>query len=350
MKVHLLLHTAGTYGGTERVGFGLAGWLAERGADVSLWAHRGDQVPDGVHLRRYPGLVPRGRPWKLMVTRSLLRRVPDDGVRMALVRAAGADVWRAGGGCHAAWLRASGRTGPLERWETAVDREAARTAGQVVANSALGAHGLASYYGVNAASINVVRNGVDLDRFRPRAPRSPPFPHPWVAFLGGDFARKNLSGALRAMVALPGLGLVVLGGDPRAARWKSEAAALGLADRVLFRGPVVDPEQHLAGARALLLPTRYDASANATLEAMACGVPVVTTARDGASELAPEPWLVVDDPDDHEALAMTVLRILDTPALGPCVRAVAEQWPASRGFAAMEALLVDAHARRGGRP
>jgi UDP-glucose:(heptosyl)LPS alpha-1,3-glucosyltransferase len=154
--------------------------------------------------------------------------------------------------------------------------------------------------------------------------------------LGSGYQRKNLETALRALALVPGLGLLVLGRESRPRRWQALARSLGVADRVCFRGAVRAPEHHFSGARAFLLPTRYDPSANATLEAMACGVPPVFSGRDGASELAPEPWMVVEDPHDHEAVAMTLQRVLERPELAGRVRAVAEDWPESRCFSALE--------------
>ncbi len=340
MKIHLLVHTAGTSGGTERITWGWSAWRADRGHEVHLWALRGERAPPGVILRRPPGLAPRGRPWRIHRTGGLIEAIDEPGHKVAMVRARGADLWRAGGGCHAAWLAASGRRGLAERMELAADRAAAETAGRIVANSHLGKQGLVAHSGIDPDKIVLVRNGVDLDRFRPRRSGAPaPFSGPWVAFLGNGYARKNLLAALRALRRVPRLGLLVLGEDPRPQRWAAHAAALGVADRVCFRGPVAAPEEHLVGARALLLPTRYDPSANATLEAMACGVPPVCSAMDGAAELAPEPWMVVADPHDDEALAMTLQRTLDCPDLPDRVRAVAEDWPQARCFAGLSAVL-----------
>lgn len=339
MKVHLLVHTAGTVGGTERVAWGWSGWLARRGWEVHLWASRGAAAPPGVRLRRYPGPSPRGRPWRILHTHGLVSQIDEDGLKVAFVRAAGADLWRAGGGCHADWLEAAGRSSWADRLERETDHLAARSARRVVANSALGADGLRRHCGVPSERLVVVRNGVDLQRFQPGPCAAPPFAHPWAVFLGSGYERKNLETALRALALVSGLGLLVLGRESRPRRWQALARSLGVSDRVCFRGAVRAPEHHLPGARAFLLPTRYDPSANATLEAMACGVPPVFSGRDGASELAPEPWMVVEDPHDHEAVAMTLQRVLERPELAGRVRAVAEEWPASRCFSALEEEL-----------
>ena len=62
------------------------------------------------------------------------------------------------------------------------------------------------------------------------------------------------------------------------------ARASGVADRVLFAGPQVDPKPWYGAADAFVLPTLYDPLSNAVLEALACGLPVVTSTRCGAGE------------------------------------------------------------------
>jgi UDP-glucose:(heptosyl)LPS alpha-1,3-glucosyltransferase len=162
-----------------------------------------------------------------------------------------------------------------------------------------------------------------------------------VVFLGSDFARKGLTTAMRSIVAHPHLELCVLG-DGRPGQHARKARQLGVADRVRFLGAVAAPERYLRGAKAMVLPTRYDPSANATLEAMACGVPVISTALDGAAELLPEPWMVVSDPTDADSFAAGLSRVLDDPGLGGCCRAVAEAHGADVAYQQLLSVLEEA--------
>src|SRR5690606_30301299 len=163
-------------------------------------------------------------------------------------------------------------------------------------------------------------------------------------FLGNGFRRKGLAVAGRAFarVAGPDDRFVVAGADAHAARWlRPLSRALG--DRLIVLGRVADPEAVLPGADATLLPTRYDAAANTTLEALACGVPPVTSSRDGNAALLPDPALVVEDPEDMEAFARALSHAWESGVAAGCRRA-AEHWPVSRNGEAMEALyqeLVD---------
>ena len=89
----------------------------------------------------------------------------------------------------------------------------------------------------------------------------------------------------------------------------------------------------------MILPTRYDPFANATLEAMACGVPVVTSRANGAAEVLPEPWMSVADAGDVDGFVAALERTLQTKELGARCRAVAETLPAEGAFSKMEGCM-----------
>ena len=90
-----------------------------------------------------------------------------------------------------------------------------------------------------------------------------------------------------------------------------------------------------------MLPTRYDPSANATLEALACGVPVVTSARDGASEILPDPAWCVSDPRDAAGFADALARILLQRGAREAARSAAARWPAEEAFAATRTFALE---------
>jgi UDP-glucose:(heptosyl)LPS alpha-1,3-glucosyltransferase len=81
---------------------------------------------------------------------------------------------------------------------------------------------------------------------------------------------------------------IVVGKDKRSARYQALAKRLGIAERVRFVGGVSDVRPYLAAADAFVLPTLYDPFPNAALEAMAAGLPVVTSGKCGAAEIVRE--------------------------------------------------------------
>jgi UDP-glucose:(heptosyl)LPS alpha-1,3-glucosyltransferase len=119
-----------------------------------------------------------------------------------------------------------------------------------------------------------------------------------VLFLGSGWERKGLRFAIAAMAKLRDqqMRLLVAGrGNERKYR----------AGSVTFLGEIEDVRLPLAAGDIFILPTVYDPFSNASLEAMAAGLPVITTRANGCSEII-EPKVhgsVVDRPDDLKALS-----------------------------------------------
>ena len=338
MRVALVARAMGTHGGTERVLLGFAGWLAARGDEVTVYCERADDTPAGV---RVVPLAVRGigRVTRALSLYRASARIPiaDHDVVLGLGRTTAHHVYRAGGGSHRAWLAARGGWRPsdvVDRW---LDRRAL-DARIVVANSEMARGDLIAFDGLSAAKLRVVWNGVDLERFRPRAHSAGVV----IGFLGTGFHRKGLATAIRAVSRIPGARLVVVGRDAHAGQYERLAEREGTSLELV--GPRRDPEAILPDFDVLVLPTRYDPFANATLEALACGVPVITSARNGAAPVLPEPWMVVADPDDARGFSLALERALhsDGPALRAACRRRAEDYPAERMFASLRAVLEEA--------
>ena len=119
-----------------------------------------------------------------------------------------------------------------------------------------------------------------------------------------------------------------MGRDSQARR-RLAAVRRVLGDQlVVVKG--ADVEDTLVGGDVLVHPTRYDASANVVLQAMACGVPPVTTLRDGAAEIIEDRRLIVANPDDDIAISSSIHHAWEADDLGARCRVVAERWPTSR--------------------
>jgi UDP-glucose:(heptosyl)LPS alpha-1,3-glucosyltransferase len=232
------------------------------------------------------------------------------------------DVYRAGDGVHAAWLQRRAAFEPAwRRWFRGLNRKhgeilklekllfSEQGAHRVIANSAMVKNEIERHFAYPAERIHVVHNGV------PRLTASPttraevrrelkldPFDYV-VLFAGSGWDRKGLRFAIEAMNAacLSGPKLLVAGrGNPR---------AMPRSQRVHFLGPRRDLPRLLAGADAFILPTAYDPFSNACLEALAAGLPVITTKSNGFSEiLEPEEGEVIERPDDIAALAGAIER------------------------------------------
>jgi UDP-glucose:(heptosyl)LPS alpha-1,3-glucosyltransferase len=103
-------------------------------------------------------------------------------------------------------------------------------------------------------------------------------------FVGSGFARKGVPQLLRAMTGVRGAHLVVVGGDRELTLMQGTVGDMKLADRVHFAGAQEDVKPWYGMADCFVLPTLYDPFPNAALEAMACGLPLVTSLQCGAAE------------------------------------------------------------------
>jgi UDP-glucose:(heptosyl)LPS alpha-1,3-glucosyltransferase len=105
-------------------------------------------------------------------------------------------------------------------------------------------------------------------------------------YVGSGFERKGVPQLIQAMRgAREQTHLVIVGADRKSSTYQSQAASAGLADRVHFAGPQNDVENWYAMADSFVLPTLYDPFPNAAMEAMASGLPVITSTQCGAAEL-----------------------------------------------------------------
>jgi glycosyltransferase involved in cell wall biosynthesis len=141
--------------------------------------------------------------------------------------------------------------------------------------------------------ITLHRTGLDADLFRPydrkmcRDQFGLPRDVPVLATVGALIPRKGQRYVLEALPALPEAILLLAGKGEDEAMLRSLAQQLGVAERVRFLGPVPHAELPilLNAADVFVLPSASEGLANAWVEALACGTPVVTTPIPGAQEL-----------------------------------------------------------------
>jgi glycosyltransferase involved in cell wall biosynthesis len=143
--------------------------------------------------------------------------------------------------------------------------------------------------GVDPARVVSLRNGVDLNLFRPTE-RTPdqPFTLVTVGHLVPVKAQELIVGALPL---LPGVRLVVAGDGPNRGMLEQLAGTLGVADRVTFLGAVPQSQlrAHYGAADAMVLASSREGWANVLLESMACGTPVVASRVWGTPEVVAAP-------------------------------------------------------------
>ncbi len=155
--------------------------------------------------------------------------------------------------------------------------------------------------GADKEKIQVVGNGVDTERFAPQSQEAArtrlglPVDAKVLVTVGGLVERKGFHRVIELMPALleqyPALYYLVVGGACAEGDWRerleTQAKDLGVAQRVLFLGSVVPDELcwPLSAADLFVLPTANEGWANVFLEAMACGLAVVTSDVGGNPEV-----------------------------------------------------------------
>jgi UDP-glucose:(heptosyl)LPS alpha-1,3-glucosyltransferase len=355
------------HGGVERATAGFLAALVAHGHDVHLLSPPGQEPMPGVTLRTL-ALPPVPGSARILVlplaARLAVRRRAWDAVQ-SHERTLCQDVYRAGEGCHRAYLDAmtsrSHRRRAYHRVLLSLERRVFATTPRVVAISRLGAAEIGRLYGVPDARLSVVYNGVDLARFHPdhrarhRAAARAEVgvaADAWVTlFAGSGFERKGLAAAVESLASLSDRAsrlLVVGRGDTEPYRRLAER--LGLGERVTWLGARRDIERWYAAADALVLPTVYEPFGNVHLEALASGLPVVTTSAAGGAEVVGPDCGAVVPPRDPGAVATALerLRAADPERLSAAARAAAEPFTYERQVAGFERIYRGVQAARPG--
>jgi UDP-glucose:(heptosyl)LPS alpha-1,3-glucosyltransferase len=187
--------------------------------------------------------------------------------------------------------------------------------GRIIANSHRGKEEIVRHYAFPGECIDVVLNGVDAERFRPGARKSDG--EFILLFVGSGFERKGLEFSIRVLPHLPGHVRLRVAGKGKREPYLRLAEKLGVRNRLEFLGGVARIEDVYAQGDLLLHPAMYEPFSNACLEALACGLPVVTSRINGASEVLTvgQDGSIVEDPGDMTALAEGIRIWLDPAKL-----------------------------------
>ena len=224
-------------------------------------------------------------------------------------RIVGCDIYRAGDGVHAEWLAVRSRLqNPVERLLTRLSpyhnfvlaRERRMFASPrlraVICNSEMVRDEIQAHFSLPSEKLHVVYSGVDTNRFHPglkttigpatRRQLGIPAGVPIALFVGSGFLRKGLSVAIQALARTSnGVHLLVVGADRHSERYARLASELGVAKRLHMMGGRENVLEYLGCADFFVLPTLYDPFPNAALEALACGLPVITSTKCGAAPI-----------------------------------------------------------------
>ncbi|MBI5026676.1 MAG: glycosyltransferase family 4 protein [Nitrospirae bacterium] len=304
-----------------------------------------------------------------MKAKSLLMREPFDCI-MSFERTLYQDIYRAGDGCHREWLRRRGAIEPLYKRLSfflnphhiallSLERQCFLNSKIIIANSMMVKKDIAKNYSLPEGKIKVIYNGVDLQRFKPASSEEKKNlkssfkikEDRVILFVGSDFKRKGLITLLRAFSLLVPKHRdkrLIIAGKGKIELYSSVCKRFGIDRDVTFRGPEQEVEKLYAIADVFVLPTIYDPFSNATLEAMASGLPVITTRYNGASELIENGvhGFIIDNPLDAGAFAEKISTVLQqTEEMGKKARIKVEGYSIERSVNKVIETIALAHCK-----
>jgi len=362
-------------GGTERDLIITARILSQAGHHVTIYAAEVRATSDEWPLRRIA--APRlGRALRLLwfarAAGATARREGADLV-LSFARVVDADILRSGGGAHSSYLRAARqwqssparlamRLSPYHRVQMFVERRGfhSHRLKRSIAVSNLVRDDLMQTFLLAPSQTVTLYNGVDLEHFVPvqdaaervgiRRDLGVIDARPAVMFVGNGFARKGLRFLLEGWPEITGgAQLIVIGTDQAAASYERLARRLGVNDRVSFLGRRADVARVLRGADAFALPSLFEPFGNVAMEAMASGVPVLTSAQSGVAEVVPasmREYVVQDATDRADLTSRLNALIAAAPRFRQAAREAAEPFTWERHARELLAIVEAAAATR----
>jgi glycosyltransferase involved in cell wall biosynthesis len=179
---------------------------------------------------------------------------------------------------------------------------------------------LRTHYDIGPAPVKIIPNAADTNTFKPP---NPPERESWrqangfhpgdiiLIFAGGEWGRKGLDIAIQALgkVPFPNVKLFVAGNDPDFRRFETLAGEVGVKERVIFGGFRRDMPTVLGASDIFFFPSRYEAFSLATIEAAACGLPIVVSRINGTEDfITPgENGVFIEHNADDAARALRLL-------------------------------------------
>lgn len=174
--------------------------------------------------------------------------------------------------------------------------------------------------GIDSAKVRVHYTGIDAQRFYPAdrdaARRALQFgPGPLIATIGALIPRKGQALVIEALPLLPDVTYALAGSGDSEGDYRTLAERLGVADRVKFLGAMANADlpQLYRAADAVVMPSVSEGLANAWVEALACGTPIVISDAGGAAELITSPAAGHIAARTPEAIAHAVRDLVTNP-------------------------------------
>jgi UDP-glucose:(heptosyl)LPS alpha-1,3-glucosyltransferase len=339
IRIGIMLPRLGRYGGVEQFGYRMAEYLAGLpGPEFQVTfvcARQDDPAPQGVRVirvgRPLPGKLGKTL-WFALAAEAVRRREKFDvtvglgnTVFQDLLRLSGAPTpifWDCSIAAYPPGLPRMSKTlarrlSPGKQLARIIEKLQAKHSKMLVANSDLVRDlSVQAFPFLDPEQIPIIYNEPDLTRFHPggegakvraRTAFHLPAQADLILTAGTNFRLKGVHVLLEALAELPAsFHLAVAGGREELL---NQARQCGVQDRVHFLGRVDDMPKLYHAADIFVLNTFYDACSNAVLEALACGLPVLSTTRNGSSAFL-RPEAVLPDPTDVPELVRRIQALI----------------------------------------
>jgi len=324
-------------GGAERYLVDLCTRMAAEGYEVHVYAEHQDEEDPRVHFHSVK-TIPFPKSLRLLSFAIKATKEIENGnydITFGVGNTLKADILQPHGGVHWAWFWRSlrvyhhpilwtikflGRVFSPKQWVSGWVEDAPyqrKNLQAIIAISDMVKQDMMRWYQIPEGRITVVYNGVDIERFHPRNRQYREEirrrhgigeDELVILFVSNNFRMKGLGFLIRALAEVkkedhPSLKLLVLGRD-RKEPYLRLAKKIGISEEVVFAGSTDEPEKYYGAADLLVHPTFYDACSLTVLEALASGLPVITTYSNGASGIINQgqEGFVISDPRDDQTL------------------------------------------------
>ncbi len=338
MKIALVTKQVSySLGGAEMVSVNLSKKLAASGHDVHIYTRYSETEMEGTHIHRIK-TIKWLSPLRLISFQKKIKNMlgsENFDLVYSLCQVYPVDIYRVGDGIHQHWMKVQ-YPNIILRWskyltslvhlamvflENRIFR--GKNCRFFITNSILIKDQIKEYFFISDERIKVIYNGVDRTLFNPDAQKHRKVMREKyrigdelvLLFMANNWERKGLSTIIEA-AANSGIEKikVVIVGRGKDSRYIHLAKTKKInPDNLIFTGRVKDVEKYYGMADIFILPSRYEPFSNVCIEAMACGMPVITTKTNGASELinTGENGFILDDWKDSDGLANLIMKLND---------------------------------------
>ncbi len=332
-------------GGAERYLVDLCTRMVDNGFEVHVYAEHWDEENPRIHYHRIK-TIPFPKSLQLFSFAMRATKEMKQGnydITMGVGNTLEADVLQPHGGVHWAWFWRSlrvydnpifwtmkflGRIFSPKQWISGWIEDApyrSKNLRKIIAISDMVKQDIIRWYGISEDRIDVIYNGVDIERFHPRnrqyreeiRKRYGIGDEFVILFVSNNFRMKGLGYLIKELAKIkkedhPPFKLLILGRD-RQSPYLHLAKKIGVFEEVIFAGSTNEPEKYYGAADLLVHPTFYDACSLTVLEALASGLPVITTLSNGASGILinGQEGFVINDPRDIKIMCEKIAYFFD---------------------------------------